>query len=150
MTSTMSTDIVTAVCFYASFFYCNAIIFQFLCLTSNVRDRLKLVHVKISSKRILTNFEVDLVTEIYEKLFRALELINRNCTTQLVPAIGYVFLSMTFCLDGLVGMLFSNIKLNPFNLMFVISLLVEHSGEKSFKNNVNPKTSQKVLKFINF
>jgi len=136
MNNTMSTDLGTVFCFYASFFYCNAIVFQFLYLTTNIRDRLKVVHDKISSKRILTNFEVDLVTEIYEKLFKALDLVNRNCTTQLVPAIGYVFLSVTFCLYGLVGMLFSNITLNLFNLIFVISWLVEHSGEKSFKNEV--------------
>lgn len=87
------------------------------------------IHDKVTTKRILTNIEVDLVIELYEKVIKILDFVNENCTTQLVPVFGYLLLNVTFSLYGIVAILSKIYGQSFSNFVFVVSWFVEHAGE---------------------
>jgi hypothetical protein len=124
----MDADLKTTATYYVNFFYCNAMIFQFSYFAIILKDRLNLIHDKISTKRILTNVEVDLVIELYEKLIKILDSVNGNCTTQLVPIFGYILMGVTFSFYGFVAIAASESTFSYSNLIFVFAWFIEHAG----------------------
>lgn len=126
---TIDTDLITLISLYLVTFYCNAVIFQFSYFTVIIKDRLNQIHDKVTSKRILTNLEVDFVIELYEKVIKILDFVNENCTTQLVPVFGYLLMNVTFSLYGIVAILSNVYGQHLTNFLFVLSWFVEHAGE---------------------
>ncbi|KAG5671199.1 hypothetical protein PVAND_001410 [Polypedilum vanderplanki] len=77
---------------------CPSIILQFSSAAIAVRDRVKSLHNKISKKSCLHNYEIDLIIEIYEKLFDTLTLINDNLAFQIIPIIAYILIATVLTL----------------------------------------------------
>ena len=125
----MDTDLLTIIFCYVNLFYCNSMVFQFSYFVIGLKDRLNLIHDKITLKRILTNFEVDVVVDLYEKIIKILDIVNENCTTQLIPIFGYLLLNMTFSVYGVVATLSDENGASYTFIFFAFSWFIEHSGK---------------------
>jgi hypothetical protein len=84
------------VLYFINFIYSSGFIYQFTCAVLAIRERLKLIHEKELSKRFLSNYEVDVIVELFEILFDGLKLINSHITFQLIPIFAYLLASLTF------------------------------------------------------
>lgn len=124
-------DIFTATFYYLCLFYSNAAILQFCGFAIAVRDRMNLLHQKMSSLKCLTNFEVALIIELYEKLFKSLEMINKNCTTQLIPITLNLLMNLTFSIYAFGAIVFSGYPIYSMTLILLnISMwLIEHASK---------------------
>jgi hypothetical protein len=128
-------DVFTGTFYYLCYFYSNAAILQFSGFAISIRDRMNLLHQKILSLKNLTNFEVALFTELYEKLFEALELINRNCTTQLIPITLNLLMNLTFSMYAFGSIVFSGFSAYSVAIVLINILLwfIEHAGRWNIK-----------------
>lgn len=127
-------DVFTATFYYLCYFYSNAAIFQFSGFAISVRDRMNLLHQKILSLKNLTNFEVALIIELYEKLFKSLDLVNMNCTTQLIPITLNLLMNLTFSMYAFGGILFSGFSACSVAIVLINILLwlIEHAGKVGY------------------
>jgi hypothetical protein len=98
------------------YFYCNAFAFQFICAAVAVRDRFILLQQNILAKRILNNYEVDLIIELYENLFGCLHLINSHLSFQLIPIMGYILASLIFT-TYTIARVFRQYSFEKFNIL---------------------------------
>ncbi|KAL7012052.1 hypothetical protein ACKWTF_014603 [Chironomus riparius] len=123
-------DIFTATFYYLCYFYSNAAILQFSGFAICIRDRMKQLHRKVQALRTLSNFEVALVIELYEKLFKGLDMINKSCTTQLILITLNLLMNLTFSMYAVGTIVFSGYGIYSIAVVLLnISLwLIEHAG----------------------
>lgn len=66
--------------------------FQFTCATSAVRYRFDSLHDKIITKINFNNYEIDTLIDLYQKLFKTLEIINNYFTNQLILTLAFTLI----------------------------------------------------------
>ncbi|XP_070508933.1 uncharacterized protein [Chironomus tepperi] len=139
-------DIFTATFYYLCLFYSNAIILQFSGFVISLRDRMNMLHLKVSSMRNLTNFEVMLIIELYEKLFKSLDLVNRNCTTLLIPITLNLLMNVTFSMYAFGRIVYSDFGVYSTSLILLnISVwLIEHAVLTIFLINSAASTQEAI------
>ncbi|KAG5670829.1 hypothetical protein PVAND_001064 [Polypedilum vanderplanki] len=97
----MAIDHTISAMFFVNYIYCNAFSFQFLTTAVLINDRFNLLNNFVLSKRCFNNFEVDLMIELYKKLFDLMNFINENFSFQLISIVGYILVSVIFTIYGL-------------------------------------------------
>jgi hypothetical protein len=114
--------------YFLNYFYSNAFVFQHVCATICIRDRFRAVHEKVSSKRVLNSYEVDLIIELYKSLFHSMTQMNNHMSFQLIPILAYFMLCVTFTLYALVRLFLVNSSLKYFYMLPQVVSISMHFG----------------------
>jgi hypothetical protein len=83
-------------CYMLPQFMIVGIVYQFVCATIGLRDRIDLITNRISIKYRLSSFEVLNYIILYQKLFKISEDIQNYLTMQVLPIIAGVFINLVF------------------------------------------------------
>lgn len=102
-------DIIVSINFNIMHIYCVLFIFQFACPVIAIRERFDLLH----ARRFHNKFELNLILDVYEKLFQCIDLINSNLTMQLIYMFG-LFLGLTIFYIHDIVVVFHNLDRGEF------------------------------------
>ncbi|CAH1727181.1 unnamed protein product [Chironomus riparius] len=97
----LGTDIVMSINYNLMHIYCILFVFQFVCPVIAIRERFNLIY----KRRFYSKFEVNLILDVYEKLFQLIELINNNLTMPIIYMFGLFLGLMIFDFHDIVVVL---------------------------------------------
>lgn len=103
-----SSDLIIGICYATSYFYLIGIIFQFICPVVACRDRMRIISSRVSAKFRLNSFEIQNYVQLYRRLLRIVDDINKHLTAPLLPILAYLFISITFEFYAVVRLIFRN------------------------------------------
>lgn len=83
-------------CYMLPQFMIVGIVYQFVCATIGLRDRIDLITNRISIKYRLSSFEVFNYIILYQKLFKISEDTQKYLTMQVLPILAGVFINLVF------------------------------------------------------
>lgn len=108
-------DLIMTSIFLMAYFYSIGIIFQFVCPVIACRDRMRNISSRISLKFRLNSYEVQNYVQLYRRLMKIIDEINKHLTMPLIPIFTFLFITITFELYSVVRLIFKN---SDFKLFF--------------------------------
>lgn len=107
----IESDFLITIAYSLQALYTIGFVLQFSFAAICIRDRFRVIHTKVYSMTSLNSFEVDIVLEIYEKLFKAIKKVNKHLTAHLIVIFGYTLISATFSIYTMVHAYLQNSEL---------------------------------------
>ncbi|KAG5670826.1 hypothetical protein PVAND_001061 [Polypedilum vanderplanki] len=103
------------------YIFSSAFAFQFLCAAIAIRDRFNSVHEKVLSTRNFNNYEINLIIDLYKRLFNLINLVNSHVSFQLIPVVAYILMSNTLTFYSMFRLFVTN---SVYKYLFLGSELV--------------------------
>lgn len=104
----LKSDLIMTSIFLMTYFYSIGIIFQFVCPVIACRDRMRTISSRISLKFRLNSYEIQNYVQLYRRLMKIVEDINKHLTMPLIPIFTYFFVTITFEFYSVVRLIFKN------------------------------------------
>lgn len=117
----LKTDLIMSSIFLITYFYLIGIIFQFVSPVIACRDRMRNISSQISSKFRLNSFEIQNHVQLYRRLLKIVDDINKHLTMPLLPIFTFSFITITFEFYSVVRLIF---KESDFKLFFGVNSTV--------------------------